>query len=183
MDIEKSDYRISVFKNPIVSIKTPSSWVDEAIRYEEYIAETEATSYRGWASSRRICKRAFAAYYGLKKQFNDRHNDWKKKRPRYDFHLTDGNSHIDIVVQTMPIKDYKPKIGKNFTINVWKPWKDSSYPIIHVIMAYWTPICFMIGWISNDDLKAKKTELTESKLNPIYSHPLLFSLDKRGMYV
>lgn len=175
--------RVSIFRYPTISVKCPSEWVDEAVRFDEWSLQDGMDYLRGWNAAKRLSKRAFAAYYGLQKQFMDNHHRWKKGRIYTDFCLSNGENEVDIIIQAIPIKDYKPKIGKSFTCNIWKSSAKRDNPLIHVFCAWWCPITFILGWIPDEDLKSGKSQIRDHNLKSIHSHPILSKMDNRGMYV
>lgn len=184
IEVRDTQERISVFKHPVISIKVPSAWTNESADYDTKISSAGDNEWlRGWHCARRVAKRAFAAYYGLEGQFQQKHDSWESGRPDYDFSVSSDSRSCLITLHTIPIKDNKPKIGRTFTTNVYRSNKSLELPLVHVFSIWWCPIVMLIGWISNNDLKERgKTEINEQKLKPIYTHEVLKEIDKRGMY-
>jgi hypothetical protein len=180
----KTSERVSVFRFPPISIKCPSSWIDEAARYDNWSLQEGAEYLRGWNSAKRISKRAFAAYFNLQREFTKNHTEWAKKcKLQTDFTLSYKGQTTNVVIQTIPVKDYKPKIGRAYSSNVWKSNRSQNQPLIHVFTIWWCPIVFLLGWIDNKDLTGGKQQIKDHHLKPIYNHPILEGLDKRAMYV
>lgn len=179
----QSSERVSVFKYPPVCVKCPASWIDEAVMFDQWALKDDAKYLRGWNAAKRIGKRAFAAYFDLQQQFLDNHFKWSDKRIYTDFSLRKDGQVVDIILNCIPIKDNKPKIGRNYLCNTWKSQAKRNNPAIHVFCGWWCPTVFMFGWIDNDDLKPGKQQIRENDLKPMYEHPMLRDLDTRGMYV
>lgn len=183
IELTDCDERVSIFKFPVISIKCPQGWIDEAVRYDDWMSQGSNDFFRGWNTAKRISKRAFAAYFGLQSQFLDNHHKWSRNRTYTDFMLSHNGVEYDIAIQAIPIKDYKPRIGKEFFANVWKVKPRSDRPVIHIFCSWWTPVVFILGWISNESLGEGKQSIKEDNLRPIYEHPALAALDTRNMYV
>lgn len=183
IEVTDCNNRISIYRHPVIAIKCPGPWVDEAIRFDEWIASEGGSFFHGWNAAKRISKRAFAAYFGLQDQFVNNHNRWSRKRTYTDFYVSDEGNTSRFLIHGIPIKDYKPKVGKQLVTNVWKDRGKDDSPMCHIITQWWCPLVIIVGYVNNDDLKQGKNQITDSQIKPIYEHKILSNIDKKVMYV
>jgi len=183
--IKEVDRFISIYKHPVISLSVCSDWIDEALQFDKHIAAQKQIAWlSGWYGARRLAKRAFATYFDLQTQFEEKHLDWDAEKPRTDFTLTNGKLECDVNLSCIPIKDWNPKLGRSFEAKIYKITKKLSRPLIHVFATWSCPNITLIGWLPNSPMNDMgKVEVKESDVKPIYEHPVLSNLDNKGMYI
>lgn len=176
MKIEKID-RISLFKDPVIALKCPNSWIYEASKFEERVlAQRENSGYlTGWFSAKRMAMRAFSSYFDIKEQLDLSAKNTEVKSV-FDFTL----NGYEIAINAFPVKDYFSRIGHTFNGNLYK--SKSKNNLLHVICSWWCPILFIVGYVDNATLEYGKNLITSQHINPLFNHNV-FKHDDKLLYI